>query len=98
MEYRYEYRDAVDNRERYVYPKKECECDCLGVDKLEYNGELLDVHLDNKEELKPNRIEPVEDFVYLECMGRYRIHYYMKRGKRSYFRGHNVKVIVTVEE
>ena len=51
MEYRYEYRDSVDNKERYVYPKKECECDCLGVDKLEYNGELPDVHLDNKEEL-----------------------------------------------
>ena len=98
MEYRYEYRDSVDNRERYVYPKKECECDCLGVDKLEYNGELPDVHLDNKEDdpnIVPNQFD---DYVFFEMIGKKKIHYYMKRGNKEYFRGNNVKVIVTVEE
>ena len=42
---------VVDNKDRYVYPKKECsgcdpECACLG--NLKYNGELQDVYLDNK--------------------------------------------------
>ena len=129
MEYRYEYKDAVDNRERYVYPKKECECDCLGVDKLEYNGELPDVHLDNKEDefktvttggLTPEQVKEFKDKVRKLEMGYTSIHFntfgkgfhsdpnimgsttmceeYMRRGNKRYFRGHNVKVIVTVEE
>lgn len=104
MEYRYEYKDAVDNRDRYVYPKKESECDCLGVDKLEYNGELPDLYITNENgELKSIKCESKWEISNVELEPQVEpktvpVDYYMRRGNKRYFRGHNVKVIVTVEE
>ena len=67
--------------------------DCLGECKtVTTGGELLGLYSG----CKPIKLPP-GDYVYNECRGNIPIDYYMKRGNKRYFRGDNIKVVITVK-
>jgi len=79
---------------------KDCECDCAGECKPQHNGKLEgDVVIGvEKGCVVLASVDTLKDFVYNECRGHIPIEHYMSRHNRRYFRGDNVKVVVTVEE
>ena len=81
----------------YVIIGKDSDCDagvdCLGECKtVTTGGELLGLYSG----CKPIKLPP-GDYVYNECRGNIPIDYYMKRGNKRYFRGDNIKVVITVK-
>ena len=94
---RHEYPKKEEPNPDYVIIGKDSDCDagvdCLGECKtVTTGGELLGLYSG----CKPIKLPP-GDYVYNECRGNIPIDYYMKRGNKRYFRGDNIKVVITVK-
>ena len=79
--------------DRYKYPKKDCECDCLGECKDKKDDGIIKIELENK---IPNPQTLNSYWVKIDGIP-YRFKYYMRRGNNRYYRGDGVKVVITVK-
>ena len=91
-------RESYDNvPDRYKYPKKDCECDCLGEHPVNTDDEFITISRGRKIR-NPDYRCSAGNYVHNACMGDIPVEYYMRRGDKVYLRGEGVKVVITVKK
>ena len=90
-------KDTTDNiPDRYKYPKKDCECDCLGEHPVNTDDEFITISMGRKIRNPDYRCK-ANNYVHNACLGDIPVEFYMRRGDKVYFRGDGVKVVITVK-
>lgn len=87
---------TVNIAERYKYPKKDCECDCLGEHPVNTDDEFITISMGRKIRNPDYRCK-ANNYVHNACLGDIPVEFYMRRGDKVYFRGDGVNVVITVK-
>ena len=85
-----------DELSRDKYPKKDCECDCLGEHPVNTDDEFITISMGRKIRNPDYRCK-ANNYVHNACLGDIPVEFYMRRGDKVYFRGDGVKVVITVK-